>query len=116
MAQTRPVWRQAIDRVERTVGPKLEELIRTEQFAIAVGLATRANRTVRREIERTSRRLLHFWNLPSGSDITRVMSQLAELQRQVRDLSHRIEEQKEASRNGRIADPVRPVRSRSPRP
>jgi hypothetical protein len=116
MADSQPMWRQAFDRIERTVGPKLEELVRTEQFAIAVGLASRANRTVQRETERASRRVLHFWNLPSGSDISRIMSQLAEVQRQVRELSHRIEEQKEAPRNGRTADPIRPVRTRSPRP
>lgn len=113
---TQPLWRQAVDRAERAVGPPLEELVRTEQFAIAVGLASRAQTIVRRETERASRRVLHLWNLPAGSDIKRIMSQVADLQRQVRDLSHRIEDQKEAAANGRTAQTVRRARPGSPRP
>ena len=100
------MWRQVFDKAERAVCSRLEELVRTEQFAVAVGLVTRARGEVQRRVERASRRVLHFWNLPAGSDVTRIMDQVAQLQRQIRDLRNQLDD-REAARNGRTSRPVR---------
>lgn len=87
MSEEQPLWRQGFDVAERAVATRLEEVIGSERFAIAVGLASQAQRAVQRRTEKTTRRLLHIANLPAGSDITRILNELAQLQRQVRELS-----------------------------
>ena len=68
----------------------LDEIVRSEAFAIASGLARRAQRDARRAVERGSRRAWHLLNLPAGSDVNRLLDEIATLQRQVRDLEKRI--------------------------
>lgn len=87
MSEEQPLWRQGFDVVERAVATRLEEVIGSERFAIAVGLASQAQKAVQRRTEKTTRRLLHVANLPAGSDITRILNELAQLQRQVRELA-----------------------------
>jgi uncharacterized membrane protein YccC len=92
MAQQSPLWRQAVDRVERTIGPRADEFVRGETFAIASGLAGRARREMMRRTERSSRQVLHLLNLPAGSDVNRLLKQIASLERQIRDLEKRIDD------------------------
>ena len=91
MAEDRPMWRQGFDTVEQAVAPRLTEVVNSEQFAIAAGIVTRAQRTARRSAERTTRRLLHLANLPAGSDVTRLLNEIGALQAQVRELSRQVE-------------------------
>jgi hypothetical protein len=97
MAEDRPLWRQGFDAVERAATPQLEGLMRNEGFQIALGLATQAQKAVQVRAERQMRRTLHLWNLPAGSDVTRILNELGALQREVRALSTRLDAQKEAS-------------------
>ena len=94
MAEDRPVWRQGFDTVEQTVAPRIEEIVNSEQFAIAAGIVARAQKTARRRAERTTRRLLHLVNLPAGSDVTRLLNEIGKLQTQVRELSRQVDEGK----------------------
>jgi hypothetical protein len=87
----KPLWRKGFDTAERAVGPRLESLVRSDGFALAFGAAQGLQRTMQRRAERASRRVLHFWNLPAGSDVTRVLGELGQLQRQVRELSKQVE-------------------------
>lgn len=87
----RPLWRRAFDTAERAVGRPLEEAVQTEHFADAIMLANRLQADLRRGFERSSRRLLHAFNLPAGSDVKRLHEQLWALERQIRDLSKRLE-------------------------
>ena len=95
MAVHPPLWRRAFDTAERAVGGPLENVVRTETFADAVALAFALRRRVGREVERQSRRALHRVNLPAASDMRRISQQLAVLERQVRSLSHELEEMRE---------------------
>lgn len=85
-----PRWRQIVARVDGFVGPRADELVRGEAFAIASGLARRTQRDLRRVTERVSRRAWHLLNLPAGSDVNRLLAEIASLQRQVRDLDKRV--------------------------
>lgn len=95
MTEQQPLWRQSFDAVERTVGPTLTEVVNSEAFAVALGLAAQVRKTAQRQSERATRRLLHQANLPAGSDITRLLAEIGKLQSQVRDLSKQVERSKQ---------------------
>lgn len=82
-----PSWRQGYDALERQVGPRLEQLMRSESFAVAVGLLARVQRSVEAESGRMTRRVLHRLNLPAGSDVTRILAEIGQLRRQVHELT-----------------------------
>ena len=90
MAEQQPRWRQGFDAAERAVGPRLQTLVNDERFAIGVGLLTQAQRAIQQRTERQMRRTLHLFNLPAGSDVTRILNELGKLQREVRELSKQV--------------------------
>lgn len=100
MADDRPAWRQGFDAIEAAVAPRLEGLVKSEQFQIAAGLVSAAQRDAQRRAERTMRRALHLWNLPAGSDVTRILNELGKLQRDVRELARRVDERREEASDG----------------
>jgi polyhydroxyalkanoate synthesis regulator phasin len=91
MADDRPMWRQGFDAVEQGVAPLLEDLMKNDQFQVAVGLVTQAQKALQTRAERSMRRALHLWNLPAGSDVTRILNEIGKLQREVRELSKQVE-------------------------
>ena len=90
MSTTTPLWHQAVARVDEVIAPRADALVRSEAFTIAAGLAIRARRDAGRSLERASRRVWHLLNLPAGSDVNRLLGQLASLERQVRLLDKRL--------------------------
>ena len=107
MAERPPLWLQGFNAIERQIGPRLETVIQSEPFAVAVGLVANVQRTVQRQVTRSTRRWLHLWNLPAGTDVTRILNELGTLQREVHDLTKRIQDIDDS--------PKRPARPRSPR-
>src|SRR5829696_530757 len=87
-----PSWRQGFDALEKQLSPRLESLLQSEQFAVAVGLATRVQRAVEGEMARTTRRVLHRLNLPAGTDVSRILNEIGQLRVQVRALTDELEE------------------------
>ena len=99
-----PRWQREVGRVLGLVGPRLEAVTRRDEFAIAVGLTRTVRGDLQRRFERQSRRALHLFNLPAGSDIRALRHQIAGLERQIRDLGKSLED-------GRAApEPRGPVR------
>jgi hypothetical protein len=88
----RPAWRQSFDAVERELSPRLEAVVRSEEFAVAVGIAARLQRGVEHELARATRRVLHRLNLPAGTDVTRILNEIGQLRIQVRDLQAELDE------------------------
>ena len=91
-----PKWRQTFDAIEREVTPRLDTVIRSEQFAVATGLAAQVQRRVAKQAARNTRRVLHMLNLPAGTDVTRLLNEIGQLKAQVRTLSSQIEAQIDA--------------------
>ena len=108
-----PSWRQGFDAVEKQLSPRLEALVQSEQFAIAVGLASRVQRAVEGEMSRSTRRVLHRLNLPAGTDVSRILNEIGQLRVQVRELSAELDEAR-AELASRPAAPVAPIRKRAP--
>ena len=88
-----PLWRRLYDTAERAVAPRLESLVRTEHFARGAALASWAQATARTQVAALSARVWHLANLPAGTDITRLHTQIGALDREVRRLALRLEQQ-----------------------
>ena len=87
-----PSWKQLFDAADRTVGTKVNDFARSENFAILAGLVGRAGSDLTGRSERFSRQVLHLFNLPAGSDVNRLLAQIGMLEREVRELRKRIED------------------------
>jgi polyhydroxyalkanoate synthesis regulator protein len=92
MAADRPLWRQAFDAVDTNLGPRMEELVRSEQFADGVAFLNRLNKQAIEAAERLNRQAMHFWNRPTASDVAELKKQLAAMQRQLRAMAKQLEE------------------------
>jgi polyhydroxyalkanoate synthesis regulator phasin len=85
----RPLWRQAFDAVDRRIAGPVEGAARSDAFGDLLALTVRAERRLQREVERRTRRVLHFANLPTATDVRRLSEQVAELRRELRELEER---------------------------
>jgi hypothetical protein len=91
-AEPAPQWRKAFDAVERELSPRLEAVVRSDRFADAVGVAAQIQRAFQRQASRNTRRVLHMLNLPAGTDVSRLLTEIGRLQEQVRDLQRQLGE------------------------
>ncbi|HET6562943.1 MAG TPA: hypothetical protein VFG72_13795 [Marmoricola sp.] len=112
MADT-PLWRQPINGAERALGPHVEALVRSEEFAIAVGLAMRARKAVEHRIARSSSGVLHRLNLPAATDVTRILQEIGRLNREVSELKVQLSRQEKAAPEP--GGPTKPATTRTRR-
>jgi|SRR5438876_8855 hypothetical protein len=91
MSDRRPSVDDAFNIFERAIGERLERWTRSDAFIDGVAAAAQANTVMRRLYDQGTGMLLHMWNLPTASDIVRLGARVAALERQLRDLSVRIE-------------------------
>ena len=82
-----PGWRRAFNVVERTVSPRVEALVHTDEFARMAAVVARARRQVGNRANAIAARVLHLMNLPAGTDVQRLRIQVGALDREVRRLS-----------------------------
>jgi hypothetical protein len=80
------LWKQAFDAVDRRVSPTIDALARSEEAAVVVGLVERTRREATHRMEQSSRRVLHLLNLPAGSDVNRLLTHIARLERDIGEL------------------------------
>jgi hypothetical protein len=101
-----PLWRRLYDTAERAVAPRLESVVRTEQFARGAALAGRAQATARAQVAGLTARAWHLVNLPASTDVARLRAQLGALDREVRRLALRLEQQAhdDGRTDGKAAD------------
>jgi hypothetical protein len=85
-------WKRLFDSVDRTVGSRLNTLAQSEDVATLAALGHRAQSKLGQLSEQASRRVLHSLNLPAGSDMNRLLRQIALLEREVRDLRKELEQ------------------------
>ena len=92
MTTSKPVWRRGVEAADRLAAPVLEGVSQHEALGIAVGLFQQTRTAIRRRTERTSRQLLHALNLPTASDVNRLLSQIAAVENRVRSLDDQVQE------------------------
>jgi hypothetical protein len=93
MTEQPPLWRRLYDTAEGVAAPRLEAVVRTERFARATALAGRVQATSRARVEALSAAVWHLVNLPAGTDVVRLRAQIGALDREVRRLALRLEQE-----------------------
>jgi hypothetical protein len=108
-----PLWRQAFDAAERAVAPRAEDLVRSEYFSLGVALARRAQTLAGQSVQGLTARAWHLVNLPAGTDINRLRTQIGALDREVRRLTIQLESERRRSgappRRSTPAEPAAPT-------
>lgn len=94
--------RRRFDQAERAIGAPLENLVATQRFTELLVLGFRVHTGAWRMVESSTRRALHFWNLPTRSDINRLSRQVAALDTKVEALA--AAQEQEAARLREAAD------------
>jgi len=86
-----PLWRLAFDAVERPVGAATEAWVQSDVFMDTLALTWKVQRRFAREMHRGLGLWLGLWDLPRRSDVTSLVTQIANLERQVRQMSRELE-------------------------
>ena len=102
-----PWWQRRLIQTDNAVAPRLAAVLHNEDVLTALGLIRMARSGVERKAEQASRRALHILNLPAGSDITRLHTRLAGLERQVRELTKIIEDSGQPHQSDGISESPR---------
>jgi hypothetical protein len=108
-----PLWRQAFDAAERQVTPRADRLVRTEAFAVGASLVRRAQTVARNSAQGVTARAWHLLNLPAGSDVSRLRTQIGALDREVRRLSVQLETERRRSGARTNPGPTNPEETRA---
>jgi hypothetical protein len=93
-------FRSAYDAVDRIVGPRLEALVRTGEFARTSALLARAPARMSKQVNDVTARVWHMANLPAGTDVQRLRVQIGQLDREVRRLRLQLAAQDQARAEG----------------
>lgn len=111
-----PLWRLAFDAVERPVGAASEAWVQSDVFMDTLALTWKLQRRFAKEMHRGLGMWLGLWDLPRRSDVTSLVTQVANLERQVRQMSRELERREEHEPPGprqRPASTTKKVTSRS---
>jgi hypothetical protein len=93
MSTGRPLWRRGFDRAERAVGRPLESVVATRRFNDVLVLTFRTQNALFGVFQRQTRAVLHFWNMPARTDVSRLQREIGALRAQVRELEATLDEQ-----------------------
>ena len=91
MAAERPLWLQLVLRFERAIGAPIESAVRTDAYFDLVTQANRARARLTRLAEGGTQECLHLVNLPTGSDIRKLQTQLSRVERKLGALAKEVE-------------------------
>ena len=87
-----PIWRTTVAALSGTVDTQVQRLLGSEAVVVAVGLVHTVQRDVVKRAERTSNRVWHVLNLPTGTDLNRLFAQLGSVEREIRVLEKRLKD------------------------
>ena len=85
-----PIWRTTLATVAGAVDSHVHRVLGSEAVVVAVGLAHTVRRDVAKRTEHASSRVWHMLNLPTGSDVDRLFTQLGSVEREIRGLEKRV--------------------------
>ena len=78
------------------VGPRLEQMVRTDAFADQAAWFSELNRRREEAVQSFSRRWLHLWNIPTASDVAALKRQLEAVDRQLYKVNKALQEVRDA--------------------
>ena len=85
------VWQRAYDAVERNVSPRVEAVVHSDEFTTVTAVFASTRRVAGSQVNAAAARLWHLLNLPAGSDVQRLRTQVGALDRQVRRLTMQLD-------------------------
>src|SRR3954468_2862506 len=88
MSSNKPLWLRTVLRLERAVGGPVESAVRSDAYFGTVATVSRVRRKAINTVEGVSRRGLHLFNLPAGTDVRRMREQLSRMERRLDQLSY----------------------------
>src|SRR6184192_1843792 len=88
----RPSWRRMFNAWNEQVGPRLEQMVRTEGFADQAAFFATLNRRRTEMAEAFTRRWMHLWNMPTASDVAALKRQVEGLDRQLHKVNKTLQE------------------------
>ncbi len=94
--QSSPLWKQLFDVLDRRLSPTINELAKSDDVGTVIALGHRARSKLAQRLEASSRRVLHLWNLPAGSDVNRLLEHISRVEREVRDLRNQLVDRENA--------------------
>ncbi len=93
-----PGLRDLYDRFEKVATPLAAQVVRTEEFAQVAAVVAGANKMVRAEAQKLQAKVWHAMNLPAGTDVQRLRTQLGALDREVRLLTVELEKSRQKAK------------------
>lgn len=88
----RPMWRSAVDRVDRLVTPPANAFVRSSAFADLTAAGIRLESRLRRRLEKLLGSYWHLWNLPTASDQRSIRARLVAVESRLRDIADRLDD------------------------
>ena len=87
-----PLLMKGVGLVDSLVGPTLTTVTQSEVVGLGIAVGVRMRRGLGARAERLSRHALHALNLPAGSDVRRLLAQVALVEREVRELGKNLDD------------------------
>ena len=84
------LWRRAFDTFERPLGAASESWVQSKAFMDLAAVTVRMQRRLAADGQRMTEQWLHAWGMPARGDLSKLMNQVAGLERQVRDLEREL--------------------------
>jgi polyhydroxyalkanoate synthesis regulator phasin len=87
-----PMWRLAFDAVERPLAAASESWVQSDTFMDVAAVGFKVQRRMTGEARQAIESWLALWGVPTRSDLSSLINQVAGLERQVRRLAAQVEE------------------------
>jgi hypothetical protein len=78
-----PTWRRLFNSIEAAVAPGVEDLTASTEFRDVMAIGAKLGNALNKQAEEASRQWLHWWNLPTATDIRRLRRQISDLDQEV---------------------------------
>ena len=98
MSANQPLWLRTVHKLERTIGGPVESVVRSDTYFDTMSRLSKTRRAAIDVVEGLSRRGLHLFNLPAGTDVRRMREQLSRLERRLDQLSYDVRDLDEDGR------------------
>jgi hypothetical protein len=79
-----PLWRLAFDAVERPLAAASESWVQSDTFMDVLAVGFKVQKRMTGEARRAFETWLELWGLPTRSDVSALVNQVAALERQLR--------------------------------
>ena len=89
--QPPPLWRLAFDAIERPIGAASESWVQTDVFMDALALTWKVQRRMASQMHRGLGLWFGLFDMPRRSDVNALVTQVASLERQVRQMARELE-------------------------